>query len=198
MKPGAGTKAILEQTTNETDNLLSCDFVILSCDSNNIGRVILSEAFSDIIGFIKRVTHTKVILVRVPVRHDLEGTNCSINKEITKFNKKLCKLGKLFSHLSVPEIEENRHYYTKHGFHLNGLGKKIVTLNLGLLIFSRIKKASNLSISNIPLEYYEAQYQITSCSTVNHTLPQSTVESMKIKHVRKKPVTKTNNFLWES
>jgi hypothetical protein len=60
IKPGVGTKAILEQTTNEIDNLLSCDFIILSCGSNDIGRVKLSEVFSDIIGFIKRVTHTKV------------------------------------------------------------------------------------------------------------------------------------------
>jgi hypothetical protein len=39
IKPGAGTKAILEQTTNEIDNLLSCDFIILSCGSNDNGRV---------------------------------------------------------------------------------------------------------------------------------------------------------------
>jgi hypothetical protein len=112
----------------------------------------------------------------------LEGTNSSINKEITKFNEKLCKLGKLFSHLSVPEIDENRHYYTKHGFHLNCLGKKILKLNLALLIFPLIKKASKLCINITPLGYYEAQSQITSCSpTVNHTLPQSIVESIKIK-----------------
>jgi hypothetical protein len=64
------------------------------------------------------------------------------------------------------------HYYTEHGFHLNGLGEKIVTCNLALLIFSLTKRASNLSISIKPLGYYEAQSKITSCSpAVNHILP---------------------------
>lgn len=122
IKPGAETKTILEQTTKEIDNLLSTDFIILSCGSNDIGRVRLNVVLSDIIGFIKKVIHTKVILLTIPVRHDLRGANISINKEITKFNKRLCKMAKLYSHLSVLEIDENRQYYTKHGLHLNGLG----------------------------------------------------------------------------
>jgi hypothetical protein len=66
------------------------------------------------IGFIKKVTHTKVILLTVPIRHDRKGANTSINEEMTKFNRKLCKLEKLFSHLSMFVIEENRHihFYT--------------------------------------------------------------------------------------
>jgi hypothetical protein len=43
IKPGAETKAILEQTTNDIDNLLSCDFIILSYGSNDNGRVKLNE-----------------------------------------------------------------------------------------------------------------------------------------------------------
>lgn len=82
------------------------------------------------------MTHTKIT---IPVRHDLEGVN-SINKEITKFNIRLSKLSKLFSHLNVVDIDDNMHYYTKNGFHLNGLGKKMVSLKLAHLIFSLIKK----------------------------------------------------------
>ena len=105
-------------------------------------------------------------------------------------------MAKLYSHLSVLEIDENRQYYTKHGLHLNGLGKKIVSLNLALLVFSLVKKATNMSINIIPLGYHEAQARITSISpNVNHILPQSTVERNKC--IRKKPVTKTNDFLWE-
>jgi hypothetical protein len=67
IKPG--TKIILEQTTNEIENLLPSDFIILSCGSNDIVKVKLSEIFSDILDFIKRVAHTKVILLTIPVRH---------------------------------------------------------------------------------------------------------------------------------
>jgi hypothetical protein len=143
------------------------------------------------------VTHTKVILLTIPVRHDLEGENSSINNEITKFNMRLPKLSILFSHLNVLDTDDNRHYYTKHGFHLNGLGKKMVSLNLAHLIFSLIKKTSNLSSNIIPIGYYEVQSQLTSHTSIaNYTLPQNTVEGIKSKRIRKKPVTKTNDFLW--
>jgi hypothetical protein len=114
----------LGKTTNEIENLLTSDFVILSCSSNDAGRVRLGEVFNDIIDFLKRVTHTKVILLTIPVRHDLEGENSSINNEIAKFNMKLSKLSKLFSHLHVLDIDDNGHFYTKCGFHLNSLGKR--------------------------------------------------------------------------
>jgi hypothetical protein len=39
IKPGAGTKIILGQTTNEIEYLLTNDFIILSCGSNDVGRV---------------------------------------------------------------------------------------------------------------------------------------------------------------
>jgi hypothetical protein len=76
------------------------------------------------VDFLKRVTHTKVVLLTIPVRHDLEGENSGINNEIAKFNMKLSKLSKLFSHLHVLDIDDSRHFYTKHGFHLNCLGKR--------------------------------------------------------------------------
>jgi hypothetical protein len=75
IKPGAETKTILKQTTVEVDNLLISDIIILSCGSNDIGRAKLSEVLIDIIGFIKKVTRTKVILLTVPIRHDLKGGN---------------------------------------------------------------------------------------------------------------------------
>jgi hypothetical protein len=128
----------------------------------------------------------------------LEGENSSINNEIAKFNMKLSKLSKLFSHLHVFDIDDNRHFYTKHGFQLNSLGKKMVSLKLAHLIFSLIKKTNNLSSNVIPMGYYEVQSQMTKqpCST-DYTLPKNIVESSKSKHIRKKPVTKTNYFLWE-
>jgi hypothetical protein len=182
----------LEQITNGVDNLLPSDFIILSSGSNDVGKAKLCEVFSE------RVTHTKVILLTIPVRHDLKGTNSNINKEIIKFNR-LSKLSKLFSHLSVLEMEVNRYYYTKHGFHLNGSGQKMVSLKLAHLMLSFIKKSSNLSCNIIPMGYYEDQPQRTRySSTLNHTIAQNTVQDIKGKRNRKKPVTKTNDFLWES
>jgi hypothetical protein len=80
IKPGADTKSILEQASNEINNLSVKDCIILCCGSNDIGRVNSSVVFN-IIGFIKRVTHTKVILLTVPYRHDLKGAVMTINEK---------------------------------------------------------------------------------------------------------------------
>jgi hypothetical protein len=191
IKPGAGTKIILGQITNEIENLLTSDFIILSCGSNDVGRIGLGEIFSDIVNFIKKVTHTKVILLTIPVRYDLEGENSNINNEIVKFNMKLSKLSKLFSHLHVLDVDDNRHFYTKHGFHLNGLGKKKTSLKLAHLIFSIIKKINNLSSNIIPMGYYEIQSQLPkqTCST-DDTLPQNITEGSRSKRIRKKASNK--------
>jgi hypothetical protein len=195
IKPGVGTKTILKQITNEIDNLSSNDFIILSCGSNDVGSNQLSEVFNDIVGFIKRVTHTRVMLLTVPIRYDLESANNGINSEITKFNKKLCKLSKLFSHLSVCEIDVNRNYYTKYGSHLNGLGKKMVTLTLTHLIVSLIKMTSNVNNNIIPLGFYEAQSQLTDYfPVVNQTISQNIIENKKSKRIKKKTITGTQDF----
>jgi hypothetical protein len=62
IKPGADTKTILEQVTKDIENLLAKDFIILCCGSNDIGRIKLSMVYHNVINFIKRVSHTKVIL----------------------------------------------------------------------------------------------------------------------------------------
>jgi hypothetical protein len=187
IKSGAGTKITLGQITNEIDSLLASDIIILSCGSNDVGKIGLGEIFSDIVNFIKRVTHTKVILLTIPIRYDLEGENSNINNEITRFNMKLSKLSKLFSHLHVLDIDDNRHFYTKHGFHLNGLGKKKTALKLIHLIFSIIKKINNLGSNIIPMGYYEMQPQLTkqTCSA-DDTLPLNITESSRSKRIRKK------------
>jgi lysophospholipase L1-like esterase len=157
IKPGAGTKIILEQATKDVDNLLARDVIILSCGSNDIGRVKLSMVFNDLINFIRRVTYTNVILLTVPYRHDLQGPNIIFNDAIRNFNGKLLKLKKLFPHLRVVEVNENRHLYTKHGLHLNDLGKEMLSFNLVLHIFSLIEKENNSSTNVIALRYYGVQ-----------------------------------------
>jgi hypothetical protein len=125
IKPGAGVKGILEQPPKDIDNLLTKDFIVLCCGSNDVGKIKLSTVFNDLINFIKRVTHTNVIVLTVPHRHDLKGSHSTINNEIITFNIKLLKLSKLFPHLSVIEINETRNLYTNHGLHMNHQGKEI-------------------------------------------------------------------------
>jgi hypothetical protein len=62
IKPGADSKSILEQVTNDIEKLSSKDFTILCCGTNDMGRLDSRVIFNDIISFIKRVSHTNLIL----------------------------------------------------------------------------------------------------------------------------------------
>jgi hypothetical protein len=53
-----------------------------------------------------------------------------VNSEIKSFNRKLFKLTKIFSHVSVVEIDNDRLLFTKHGLHLNDLGKELLSNKL--------------------------------------------------------------------
>jgi hypothetical protein len=61
----------------------------------------------------------------MPYMHDCE--NSHINKEIKAFNRKLCKLAKIFPVVNVIEVANNRQLFTAHGLHQNGLGKELLS-----------------------------------------------------------------------
>jgi hypothetical protein len=135
IKHGAGVKGILEQPSKDINNLSTKDFIVLCCGSNDVGKVKLRTLFNDLIDFIKRVTHTNVIVLTVPIKYDLKDSHPTLNDEIINFNRKLMEFGKLFPQLSVVEISVGRHLYNNHGIHMNHLGKEMLSLNLVLHIF---------------------------------------------------------------
>jgi hypothetical protein len=84
------------------------------------------------------------------------------------------------------------------GFVIEDLGKEILSLNLVLHIFSLIEKINNRSTIIIPLGYYKVHPQ--TISPIKQSPPlilDKTVEKMPVRQNRRKPVTKTNDFLWE-
>jgi hypothetical protein len=67
-----------------------------------------------------------------------------------------------------------------------------------LKVFSLIEEKNNLSTNIIELSYHETQTRIISSE--NQLFPPTFVantENTLAKRIRKKPVTKTNDFLWE-
>jgi hypothetical protein len=55
-----------------------------------------------------------------------------VNSLSRSFISKLHKLAKAFSHVSITETVNNRLLFTKHGFHLNELGKELLSNQLAL------------------------------------------------------------------
>jgi lysophospholipase L1-like esterase len=138
VKPGASAKSVMETVQSDIRKLTMDNFLIVCSGSNDANSNDLRKAFHDVISFVKSVNQTNVILVSIPYRYDL--MNSHINSEIKIFNRKLCKLTKIFSHVNVIEVDNNIQEYTTHGLHLNGLGKELLFSNLLLHIYSAFGK----------------------------------------------------------
>ena len=90
-----------------------------------------------------------------------------MNLEIQAFNAKLSKIAKLFSHVTLVEIDFNRKYFTKHGLHLNNPGKEW----LDKLIASQIDKlVSDINKTEpiIALNWKEETTNVSISVTNNH------------------------------
>ena len=61
--------------------------------------------------------------MEVPHRYDLEMKSC-VNKEIIVFNNKLKNLSERIVNLSVIDVTTDREMFTRHGLHMNRMGKE--------------------------------------------------------------------------
>jgi S-adenosylmethionine synthetase len=62
-------------------------------------------------------------MVNIPLSYDL-AMNSPVNLEIHVFSTNLSKRAKLLKHVDLVEMNFNRNYFTKHGLHLNNVGKE--------------------------------------------------------------------------
>jgi hypothetical protein len=90
-------------------------------------------ALKHISNFVKADNNTNIILLNAPHRHDLMESSC-INNEIRLFNRNLTKHVKTFNYTMVLEINSNRELFTRHGLHLNGLGKQRISKQIAAQI----------------------------------------------------------------
>jgi hypothetical protein len=85
-------------------------------DEAEKGRVHISN-------FVKQRKHTNIITVSAPKRHDLSTTSC-VNNEMTTYNKITQEM--MFEHVKIPDSEVQRGYCTRHGLHINTVGKELM------------------------------------------------------------------------
>jgi hypothetical protein len=81
-----------------------------------------NEVLAKMTQFMQTYNNTNIVIVCIPYRYDLYKDSMT-NLAIQKFNNKLKKIPKLFRHVRLVETDSNRKYYTKHGLHLNNVGK---------------------------------------------------------------------------
>jgi hypothetical protein len=145
VKPGASTKLVLESVKSDIEKFTMDDFVIVSSGSNNASINDFRKVFCEVTDFVKSVNQTNVVLLGIPYRYDLG--NSQINNEIEIHNRKLGKLAKKFPHVNVIKVDSNRHQYSTHGRHLNGLAKELLSAHLLLHIYSTLEKDRSSAIA---------------------------------------------------
>jgi hypothetical protein len=86
--------------------------------------------------------------MNLPHRYDLPNST-SVDKVITNLCNKLQKLFKAYLHAIFLETNNTRTLYTKHGLHVNKIGKQIVNYQIAsLLHITFAKKNHNLKSLN--------------------------------------------------
>jgi hypothetical protein len=83
--------------------------------------------------FVINATHTNVIVMSAPHRHDLMRNSC-VNNEIEVFNSKLHKRLQRFEKVEVIDVFIERSFYTKHEQHLNSEGKESMAKKIATTI----------------------------------------------------------------
>ena len=126
VKAGAGSGILVNTANSDIATLTKNDVVIFCGGANDVTKNNSKMALRHIRNFIKSNNHTNIILVSLPHRYDLMQSSC-VNDEIRSFNRKLMKSVRAFQHASILEMVNDRKLFIKHGLHLNGLRKEVLS-----------------------------------------------------------------------
>jgi len=100
--------------------------VVVWGGANNVAKNEPEEGLVHISNFVKQRKHTNIIKVSAPKRHDLSTTSC-VNSEVTTYNRKLHKRMKMFEYVKLLDSQVQREHFTRHGLHMNTVGKELMT-----------------------------------------------------------------------
>jgi hypothetical protein len=133
VSPGAPVSSIISSMTSVIKHLSSKDVLVLWGAANDIYTNNSWDALKYIANFIGENKHTNVIILCVPHSHDLPVWSC-VNIGIKAFNRTLAKFAKLHNHVTVVKVDLGRNFHTRHGQHMNQLGKEQIALRLASVI----------------------------------------------------------------
>ncbi|XP_049809772.1 uncharacterized protein LOC126252858 [Schistocerca nitens] len=162
IKPGAPLSEITDLTTStDVASLNKDDFAVLIGGSNDVYRNETHKVITEMRKCLNNLTHTNVLIVNIPHRHDLPPWSC-VNREINVANECITEICTNFKNVDIVDINRlERRFHTVHGLHLNTPGKKL----LAEKICTRIsKKSEEKSISDKQTEIKKCFIRVTSCA----------------------------------
>jgi pheromone shutdown protein TraB len=209
-KPGALMGEILETAAEEVARLGKKDILVLWAGANDISKNNIKEALRSLIKFMEGHKKVNMISIQALHRHDLQDISC-VNKEVIKFNRQVKKILKPYPNVKLMEVEAQRHHFTRHGQHLNLLGKELVASELAkqslqLLTMAEMNPIQmHWTLDDLHGKYSSSRNANGESIVANNEMKSvgsnkyQGVNSEKCKksmRIRRTPITKSNDFLW--
>ena len=121
--PGSRLEHITNLARNDLSHMNRNDFVVVWGGTNGISKNESNSDLKYLRSFALRNKHINIIAVAPPHRYDLPDFSC-VNQETEVFKRKLRKHLKDMQHVHVVDVNLTREEFTRHGLHLNYLGKE--------------------------------------------------------------------------
>jgi len=221
VKPGANIATLITSRIADVNSLTKNDLIILWGGSNDVSKNNSQEVLKHLVHFVQSNNHTNIILLCAPTRHDLPEWSC-VNNEVKAFNRKLSKLVKPYKHVLIVIADTDRKFFTRHGLHLNNLGKEDIASKVSMAVTSIFQKqnvithlfwkngydisveslsdnqAKNKSVTNANGNSTETAIPLQTDSKADQTASEdiSDEEPRMSKRKKKPPTTKSEDFLW--
>jgi hypothetical protein len=161
VKPGADINMITSSLTVDSKHLTSNDILVLWGGTNDVSKNNSKDGLKSLTEFVE-IHNTNIALMCVPHRHDLPNWSC-VNNEVATYNRNLIKLMKPHKHVTMVRTDLDRKFFTKHGMHMNKLGKERIALEMANTVVNILlerekvislqwKNAQGDSVSDSPTE----------------------------------------------
>jgi hypothetical protein len=189
VRPGSKLENITYIAKKEINGLTKKDTVVVWGGTNDIAKNESDKGLAYLSNFVEQSKYANVIIVGAPKRHDLLKTSC-VNGKVDKFNRKLHKKMKLYERAKVIDSVLQRECYTRHGLHLNSLGKEQMAHKIVEQVRNSLLSITTLPIlltwKEMPMVYNQENTDTKSGLIVSRTSGRK----------RKQPATRGDDFLW--
>ena len=112
MKTAANADTLTSSATGDIESLTKKDIIVFWGGTNDVRKNNSRDAFKDIVKFVEINSHTNIIVMSVPQRHDLCDWSC-VNPEVKTFNINLVNLMKSFKHVTVTKVQLQKKFFTR-------------------------------------------------------------------------------------
>jgi glutamate formiminotransferase len=97
--------------------------VVIWGGSHDVAKNATKKGPEHMVNFVKENSHTNIVIMEAPQRHNLSTLSC-VNNEVKVFNRKLLKIKKAHNNMEILDVDTSRGHFTRHGLHMNGMGKE--------------------------------------------------------------------------